>query len=334
MAVRDPTDGRRAGASKGERVKLNGKALFLVPIGALAFAGTAQAVTIGVSFPDGNSQDAVVREFTAAKAQAAKKGVKIVIDDPGSDLQKQIATINTWIQKKYDAVVVQGKDPATLEATARKARAAGVKWVTYAAVMKNQDATLGFDHIKGGCAIGTSAGKYVNAKLGGKAKVALLTWESGQWARSRRSGIERCLKKTSPGAQIVARQDAISTTDGNKVVRTLIQRTPDLNVILAVEETATEGGYQALLSAGRKPNDPKLFLAGIDGTTRALKLIKQGNNFYRASAALNLVSVGQGMVDEPLHLLAGKKGDYLVPLELVTSKDQAKLAKYIKILGG
>ena len=295
-------------------------------------ASSANAITIGVSFPDGNSQDAVVKEFTAAQAEAKKQGVKLVIDDPGSDLAKQIATIDTWVQKKYDAIVVQAKNPDALEATAKKVRAAGVKWITYAGTMKNQDATLGFDHVAGGCAIGTEAGKYVKSKLGGKAKVALLTWESGQWAQNRRKGIVSCLAKTAPGAKIVAKQDAISTTDGNKVVRTLIQRTPDLNVILAVEETATEGGYQALLASGKKANDPTLFLAGIDGTTRALKLIKQGKNFYRASAALNLVSVGEGMVKLPLQLLKGKKGDYLVPLELVTPKTQALLAKYIKIL--
>ncbi len=295
--------------------------------------GTAQAVTIGVSFPDGNSQDAVVKEFNAAKAEAAKQGVNLVIDDPGSDLTKQIATINTWVQKKYDAIVVQAKDPATLEATAKAARAAGVKWITYAGTMKNQDATLGFDHVKGGCAIGTEAGKFINTKLGGNGKVAVLTFESGQWARSRREGIVKCLTKTAPKAKIVAKQDAISTTDGSKVTRTLIQRTPDLNVILAVEETGTEGAYQALLSSGKKAGDPKIFLAGIDGTPKALALIKSAKTMYRASAALNLVSVGEGMVKLPQQLLAGKKGDYLVPLELVTPKDQALLAKYIKILG-
>jgi ribose transport system substrate-binding protein len=318
----------------------------LAAIGILSAAGAASAKTgaagtnharaatinIGVSFPDGYSQDAVVKEFDAAKAEAKKKGVNLVIDDPGSDLQKQIATINTWVQRKFDAIVVQGKNPATLESTAKKARAAGVKWITYAATMKNQDATLGFDHVKGGCEIGTAAGKYVTSKLGGQAKVALLTWESGQWARLREQGITTCLKKTAPGAKVVFKQDAISTTDGNKVVRTLLQRTPDINLILAVEETATEGGYQALVSGGKKPTDPKLFLAGIDGTSRALTLIKQGT-FYRASAALNLTSVGKGMVDLPLALLKGKKGDYLVPLELVTVKTPARIDEYLKMLG-
>jgi ribose transport system substrate-binding protein len=207
-----------------------------------------------------------------------------------------------------------------------------VKWITYAGTMTNQDATLGFDHVKGGCEIGTAAGTYVKTNLGGSAKVALLTWESGQWARSREQGITSCLKKTAPGATIVFKQDAISTTDGNKVVRTLLQRTPDINVILAVEETATEGGYQALVSGGKKPTDPSLFLAGIDGTSRALTLIKQ-KTFYRASAALNLVSVGKGMVDLPLNLQKGKKGDYLVPLELVTAKTPALIDRYLKILG-
>ena len=304
-------------------------ALVLGPAAVLAMSTVAHAVTIGVSFPDGNTQDAVVKEFDAAKAEAKKQGVTLVIDDPGSDLAKQKQVLDAWIQKKFDAIVVQAKDPKTLEATAKKARAAGVKWITYAGAMQNQDATLGFDHVKGGCAIGTEAGKFITTKLGGKAKVAFLTWETGQWARSRRSGIESCLKKTAPGAQIVARQEAVDVTGGAKVGRAILQKNPDINVVLAVEETATEGFYQAL---GSKKKDPKIFLAGIDGTPTALKLIRAGNNAYRASAALNLVSVGQGMVKLPQQLLKGKKGDYLVPLELVTPKDKALLDKYIKIL--
>lgn len=284
---------------------------------------------IGISFPGGSKQAAVLREFAAAKGEAKKLGYKLLINDPGTDTPKQVSVIEAWIQQGVGTIIGQPLEPATMETVAAKARKAGIKWVTYANVMKNQDATLGFDHVAGGKLIGAAAGAWITKNLGGKAKVAILTYVKGSWARKRQSGIEAGLKAAAPGAKIVARQDALSETDGLGKISSILQAHPDLNVVLAVEETASEGAYQAFLNAGHASGDSKVFLAGIDGTLRALKLLYQGNTMYRASAGLSLTGVGLGMVRLPAQLWAGKKGDYTVPFQLLTPANKALTAKYL-----
>lgn len=299
---------------------------------AAAGSSKLQTRTIAISFPNGSKQDAVLKEFEVAKATAAAEGYTLIIDDPGQDQQKQINTIETWIQQGVGNIIAQPVAPETIESTAKKARDAGIKWITYANQIQNQDATLGFDHVAGGTAIGKSACEYAKANLSGTAKVAILTFEKGPWAQKRREGIEAGLKSCGATMNVVARQDALSQTEGVTAMSTILQANPDINVVLAVEETATEGAYQAFVNAGKQANDPKIFLAGIDGTLRALQLIQQGS-MYRASAALSLTEVGKGMVKLPQQLQAGKSGDYLVPLELVTPTTPDLLAKYIKDLG-
>lgn len=297
-----------------------------------AAAPSSGSKKIAISFPNGTKQDAVLKEFDVAKETAKAEGYELIIDDPGQDQQKQVNTIETWIQQGVLAIIAQPIAPETVEALAEKARAAGVKWITYANQIKNQDATLGFDHIAGGNAIGKAACDYAKANLGGAAKAVILTFEPGAWAQNRRKGIEQGLGSCGATVDVVAKQDALSQTEGLNAMTTILQANPDVNIVLAVEETATEGAFQALTNAGKSENDPKLFLAGIDGTKRALELIQKGS-MYRASAALSLTEVGRGMVLLPKQLAAGKTGDYLVPLELVTKDTPDLLAKYIKDLG-
>lgn len=295
-------------------------------------AASGASKKIAISFPNGSKQDAVLKEFEVAKKTAAEEGYELIIDDPGNDQQKQVNTIDTWIQQGVGTIIAQPVSPETIETTAEKARSAGIKWITYANQIENQDATLGFDHIAGGTAIGKTACEYAKTNLGGKAKVALLTFEKGAWAQRRREGMEAGLKACGATMEVVAKQDALSQTEGLNAMSTILQANPDVNVVLAVVESATEGAFQAFINAGKSEDDPTVFLAGIDGTLRALELIQKGS-MYRASAALSLTEVGRGMVLLPKQLQEGKQGDYLVPLELVTKDSTELLAKYIKDLG-
>lgn len=289
----------------------------------LGVTGTANAQdkVIAVSFPNASVIGAVVTSLDAAKKKGSSMGYKIVVDDPGSDLNKQINTIKTWIDQKVPVIVVNALQPAAFEAVAKQARAAGVKWITYGQKIENQDATVGYAQYADGRQLGEYAGKWVTQKLGGKAKVVILGYEKGVWGQQRGSGIKEGLLAFAPNAQIVAQQDAISPTEGLNTTRSLLQAHPDTNVILGVEDPATEGAYKAWVGAGKNPADPNGFIGGMDGTVPALQLLKKGGNVYRASMAIPLIAVGDAIVVTADRLLKGENtGDVIVPLELVTER--------------
>lgn len=286
-----------------------------------AGSATAQDKTIAVSFPNASKIGAVITTLDAAKKKGSAMGYKVVVDDPGADLNKQINTIKTWIEQKVPVIVVNALQPAAFESVAKQARAAGVKWITYGQKIENQDATVGYAQYADGRQLGEYAGQWITDKMGGKSKVIILGYEKGVWGQQRGGGIKDGLKAKAPNAQIVAEQDAISPTEGLDIGRTLLQAHPDANVILGVEDPATEGAYKAWVAAGKNPSDPNGFIGGMDGTVPALQLLKKGGNVYRASMAIPLTAVGDAIVVTADRLLKGEKtGDVIVPLELVTER--------------
>jgi ribose transport system substrate-binding protein len=307
-------------------------------ISAYALAGSlnpamAEEKVIGISFPNASIIGAVVTEIEAAKKKGAEMGYKVVVDDPGTDLNKQINTLKTWTEQKIGCMVVNTMQPAAFESVAKQARADGIKWITYGQKIHNQDATVGYAQYKDGHTLGEAAGQWIIDTQGGKAKVIILGYEKGVWGQQRGSGIKDGLKAKAPNAEIVAEQDAISPTEGLNTTRSILEAHPDANVILGVEDPATEGAYKAWLAAGKNKSDPNAFIGGMDGTVPALKLLKEGDTVYRASMAIPLIAVGEAMITKCDELINGKNdGDQIVPLELVTPKSP-KAEEYLKQQG-
>lgn len=291
----------------------------------------ALSKTIAISFPNASAAPVVQNLFRIAKIEAEAKGYTLVINDPGSDESKQVSTIQTWIQQGVAAIVASTLDVKVVDNVAKQARAAGIKWVTFGDSIPNQDATLGFPHAEAGGKLGEAAGQWITKTLGGHAKVAILAHDPADYARQRKDGILAGLKKAAPNAEVVATQDALASTDGLAKTSAMLQVTPDLNVVLAVEDAAGQGAYQAFQNAGHADNDPKVFIGGIDGAQEELRLI-QKNTMFRATAAFDQELLGKGFVDLPDNLLHGTKGDMVTPVQLVEVGDPA-IDKLLKNYG-
>ena len=316
----------------GRRAVAVGATAALLSLG-LGHAARADDKLIAISFPNSSTIGAVQTSLEQSKAKGKEMGYKVVVDDPGTDLNKQVNTIKTWMEQKVPVIVCVALQPAVFESIAKQARSAGIKWITYGSKLENQDATVGYAQYDDGHTLGAYAGTWVTKTLGGNAKVAILGYEKGAWGQQRGKGIKDGLLSTAPNVQIVAEQDAVSPTEGLNTTRTILQAHPDVNVILGVEDPATEGAYKAWIASGKDKSDPKAFIGGMDGTVQALKLLREGGTVYRGSMAIPLRAVGDAIVvtgDKLVHGIV--TGDVIVPLELVTEKSP-KAADYLKEQG-
>ena len=296
---------------------------------ALAVAGIASTVpvtfaadkVIAVSFPNSSTVGAVITSLEQAKTKGQSMGYTVVVDDPGNDLNKQINTLKTWIEQKVAVIVCVTPQPNVFEAIAKQAREAGIKWITYGETLQNQDATVGYAQYDDGFRLGEYAGQWIRDNLDGQANIAFLGYEKATWGQLRGNGIKDGIAKYAPEAEIVASQDAITPTEGLNVTRTLLQANPSINVIVGVEDPATEGAYKAWIASGKDPTDPKAFIGGMDGTPPALKLLREGGTIYRASMAIPLRAVGDAIVTTADALVKGENpGSTMVPLVLITEK--------------
>jgi ribose transport system substrate-binding protein len=268
--------------------------------------GVAQEVkTIGISWPNSSNQSAVQIELKNAKERAAQLGWKVIVDDPGPDQNRQLNTINSWVTQHFPTLIVIALDTGPFQNIVAEARAKGTKIMTYGASLPGEAGLLAINNVPGGRVLGEIAGQWIKEKLGHEAKVAILGFSEAKWGRDRRQGIIDGINSTGAKYTIVAEQDATSETQGLEKTQLILQSHRDINMVLSVEESATEGAYQAFINAGYDKGDPNIFLGGIDGGHRALQLLKEGDTIYRGSAAFNLADVGRGMIEKAIELAQG-----------------------------
>jgi len=278
------------------------------------------AKVIGVSFPNSSTIGAVMTTLDQLKMRGAENGYEVIIHDPGTDMNKQINTLRTWIQQKVAVIVAVVPNPPAFEVIAKQAREAGTIWMTYGETLENQDATVGFSQEADGRKLGEYAGQWITENLDGKAQVAILGYDLATWGRLRTKGLKEGLLEYAPNVDIVAEQNAITPSEGLDTTRNILQAHPDVNVIVGIEDPATEGAYRAWIGSGRDKNQADAFIGGMDGTVPALRLLRAGDNIYRASMAIPLAGFGDGIMEKALELLSGTSSGpvYIVPLELVT----------------
>jgi ribose transport system substrate-binding protein len=271
-------------------------------------AGFAEDVkSVGISWPNSSNQSGVQIILKNAKDRAAQLGWKAIVDDPGADQNRQLNTIKSWVAQHFPTLIVIALDTGPFQNVVTESRDKGTKIMTYGASLPGEAGLVAINNVPGGRVLGEIAGRWIKDKLGHDAKVAILGFSEAQWGRDRKQGIIDGLNSTGAKYSIVAEQDATSETQGLQKMQLILQSHRDVNVVLSVEESATEGAYQAFINAGFNKNDPNVFLGGMNGGMRALQLLKEGDNIYRGSAAFSFVDIGRGMIDKAVELAQGGK---------------------------
>jgi ribose transport system substrate-binding protein len=264
-----------------------------------------------------------------AKRQAAVRGYNLNVSDPGNDLQKQVAVVETWIQQKVDAIVAVVAEPAVFEKIAAKARKNDIVWVTYADRLKNEDGNITFGpHVRVGNMLAQAAADWQKTSGNGSAKAAIIAFRPAAWGRNRLAGVMAGLKRYAPNVEVVSVVDAILAPDAAKAVGTILQAHPDLNIVLGITESSAEGAFAAFRAAGHEENSPDVFIAGADGSPKNLGLIQKGT-MLRADIGIRLRSVGRLVADIPANILEGQRPNIgFVKPDLLTKETPELIATY------
>jgi ribose transport system substrate-binding protein len=136
-----------------------------------------------------------------------------------------------------------------------------------------------------GKALTDAAVAHINAKLGGKATVVLLTQDTMQFLTPRFEAMRDGLNEL-PGVTIVAdiAPSPVNKQSGFDTMNTILFANPDIDVVLGADAVVL-GALEALRAAGK--DRPDQFLGGIDGEPEAVSEIKKGNSPFKASIALS-----------------------------------------------
>ncbi|WP_370880091.1 sugar ABC transporter substrate-binding protein [Labrys monachus] len=257
----------------------------------------------------------------AAIDEGKKKGCEVTTSDGQNDMGKQISDVEDMVAKGVKLLILNPRDPEGLVAAANAATAAGVKVVVMDSSI-NTKANVITQVRSSNDQNGFLVGQWLAKKMQGKPiKIILLSGSQGnEVGRDRRLGVFKGLVEGQlvndgkAGFEVLGQGwGNWATEDGLKAAEDLLQAHPDVNVLLAENDSMALGGMKALQAAGKSD---VLVLAAADGQKEALALIKEGK--YGATGLNDPDLVARTAVDIGVKALEGTLPADFPKLELTT----------------
>lgn len=256
-----------------------------------------------------------------AVAQLKTYGLNAELFDSQIKADLQINAIESFVARGAKVLIVCEFDPKAIAKALKDAKDAGVQIIQFAGrdaadiggiTISVEDADLGY-------AAGQYAGQLITKEMGGKAKVAILDYPDVANVVVRADNIEKAVKKEAPDATIVGRFLGGTPDNGLKSMEDALQKTPDINVIVSINDAGALGAIKALEGAGKKPGD--VIVVGIDAEKQAKDDILSGY-FYRGTVDTSPAITGVMTAEAAVKILAGSKfpQNIAVPVTLVTKE--------------
>jgi rhamnose transport system permease protein len=236
----------------------------VVPVAAPAARASAGAAT-GPALPAGPRRviammpkakgDPYFVSCRAGAEEAAEElGVELIWDGPtGLDAAKQNEVVENWITRKVDVIAVAVENRAGISTVLRKARARGIKVLTWDADAE-PDARDYFVNQATPEGIGNTLTDEASRLLGGKGEFAIITGalsaaNQNEWI----SFIRKRVAEKHPGLTLATIRP--SDDDRDKAfaeTQTILRVHPNVKLVMAISAPAVPGAAEAVRQAGRK----------------------------------------------------------------------------------
>ncbi|MFT3723358.1 MAG: sugar ABC transporter substrate-binding protein [Hyphomonadaceae bacterium] len=222
---------------------------------------------------------------------AAERGLVYRVLHADNDAALMVKQVNGLHASKTGAIVVAPIDPPSLSASLKKVIGSGA----YVGAIVPPPATtiLNAPQYQTGKVLAEAAAAYIRTRLGGKAKVVLLTHDNLQFLAPRFTAMRDTLRQL-PGVTIVAdiSPATIDKAGGYRTMKTILLAQPKIDVVLGAD-TVVLGALEALREAGKARATQ--FLGGIDGEREAVAELKKEESPYKASISLASPVFGYAM---------------------------------------
>lgn len=243
----------------------------------------SDSIKIGIALPAGNQMFWTAYQ-NAAKAEADRLGVEIMVTDAKNDANTQNEQIGTMIVSGVQGISIASVDPDANAQAAQIATDAGIPLISGNRLLSGEYGGLGnenplvhvgFDDVL----IGEEQGKMlidVCADLD-PCQVLLEEATSGSSSQLQRTeGLEEAIQN-APNITIVDRQtNDFDPTKALDVTQALLQGHPDVDVLM------TQDDYTALAALGvieEQGKDDQISVIGIGGSVDGVKAIADGRMY-------------------------------------------------------
>ena len=280
-------------------------------------------IVIGFSSRDLSAEyTAKLSEAIVAYAQT-KPGVKVVMVDAQSDVQKQFSQVENFVAQKVDAIIL---NPCELEASTPAVdyvKKAGIPLVLVNQTTKSAgDSYIGSNDFEAG----RMAMEAIAKKLNGQGGVLMLHGIMGTSAQLQREAGAREIFAKYPGLKLVDHQTASwDRAKAMALTENWIQaHKGKFSAVFAHNDEMAMGALLALERAGLKKD---VYVIGIDAIAQALSAVKEGR--LDATVFQDAVGQGKGSVDAAIQLAKKQPcaKETMIPFQLVTRENVTQFLK-------
>lgn len=242
--------------------------------------------------PVANEYYKQISDNIAAACKARGLSYQFVVSE--ADPVRGVDQISQALQKGVGGIIVQPDDAKGQAVVLQKAIDAGVCVIFFVTPPATAQTTA--DQYSLGYAQARGAVAWINANLGGRAKVCNFTLDHIEALVPRRMGTEAALKEAGAGIELVESLELVDNNqdEGFKFASTLLQKNPDINVWIGPDE-AVLGVNAYLISRGKRPDTDRIYASGLNGTVAGQDAVANGT-FIRDTWGFNdpLVAYGYG----------------------------------------
>ena len=198
-------------------------------------------------------------------AEAQKMlNVELVILDAQDRTEKQVADMETFINRKVNAILISPKEAPGLTDVVARATKAGIPVVVLDrdVLTKEYACWIGGDNLE----IGREAGRYAIEALGGSGKAKGVIYEiwggmASPPAKDRHDGFHELVDKEA-GIKVEGNQDGDWKQErGYEIMETALKTLKQVDLVYAHNDPMAFGAYLAAKDAGR---DKEIKFVGID----------------------------------------------------------------------
>jgi ribose transport system substrate-binding protein len=235
--------------------------------------------TVGFAQSESNNPWRIA-ETKSFQDTAESCGWNLIVTDAGGSAAKQVADVDSMIAQGIDVLFLPPREESPLIPAVMRAKGAGIPVFlvdrsvdpNVAQAGRDYVAFLGSDFVDQGRRVA----EWVMENHEGEGRIIELEGTTGSSpANDRKRGFDEAIAADGRFQILESRSGDFARDEGRRVMETLLQAHPDVNIVYAHNDEMAIGAIQALEAAGKVPGQDVLVVS-IDGTRDALQAIIDG----------------------------------------------------------
>lgn len=271
----------------------------------------AKDITVGgVVFQEDQFMMLMQKGYQAA---ADKYGVECMIANTNNDQAKEAEIISTYTTQGIDGIAISPLNEQTSIQSLKMANEKGLEIAVGNTKLADAPFVCGgytSDNYNLGEQTGKEAKKFIEEKLGGKARVAIIQYKSQlpEQSTDRMNGFLDQIKDLD--VEVVADQDAWLQDTSIQAVSDILTANESkggIDIIWAANDGGTIGATMAVKNAGKAG---KTFVFGTDAAEQQAQMLKSDDNILQCVTGQDPYQIGYNTMEVLIKTIQGEKGEY------------------------